>query len=567
MGAALDTPSLSPWLKSYPSTIAWDAPMPSGPLYQLLDQTAERVPDKVCIHFLGKKYTYAQVHDLSNKIAKGLQALGVSKGERVGLFMPNCPYFIFFYFGILKTGATVVNYNPLYVPCEIASQIEDSGTHLMVTLDLEALYGKLKDLMGLASLKKVIVCSLKDSLPFPKSLLFPLLKRKEIAAITYNQENISFDSLVDNDGQYATPILNPQEDIALFQYTGGTTGLPKAAMLTHNNVLANAHQAFLWLKPPADQENKVLAALPLFHVFAMTAVMNLSIKIGAEIIMMFPRFQVKEAIDLMEKHQVNFFPAVPTIYTLINNYPHIEKRNLKALRVCLSGGAPLPLEVKKRFESFTGCSLIEAYGLSETSPAATSNPIEGLHKEGSIGIPFPRTQIKIMSLSNPDEEVALGEKGEICISGPQVMKGYWNRSEENARVLREGLFHTGDVGYMDEDGYTFLVDRIKDLIISNGYNIYPRHVEEVIYQYADVEEVIVIGIPDEQRGEVPKAFIKARNGKKICPQDLFNFLSDKLSPLQMPKQIEMRDQLPKTMIGKLSKKELIQEHKNNINER
>lgn len=549
------------WLKSYPKTIKWDMPFETAPIYQLLEDAARDFPDRPCINFLGKVYTYRQTLEQVNKVAEGLQKLGVKKGTKIGLFMPNAPYYIFFYYGILKAGGTVVNYSPLYASREVAAQIEDSETDIMITLDLEALYPKIAELLNETRLHKIIVCPLKDCLPFPKNLLFPLVKAKEIAKIHWSNSHVSYKELTDNAGNPADPKINPKEDVALLQYTGGTTGVPKGAMLTHANVYVNAHQAEAWFVGIKRGEEKVLAALPLFHVFAMTAVMNLSILEAAEMIMLFPRFQVDEAMKMIEKHKVTFFPAVPTIYMLISNHPDVKKFNMSTLKACLSGGAPLPLEVKRQFEGLTGCKLVEAYGLSETSPAATSNPIQGVSKAGSIGIPFPGTIVRIISLDDRKTELARGEKGEICIEGPQVMKGYWKRPKETADSLINGLFHTGDVGYMDEDGYVFLVDRIKDLIITSGYNVYPRHVEEAIYLHEFVEEVTVIGVPDPVKGEVAKAFVKLKQGTSLSEEVLHTFLMDKLSPIEMPKSIVFREALPKTIIGKLSKKELYEEEK------
>ncbi|MBX9696553.1 MAG: AMP-binding protein [Alphaproteobacteria bacterium] len=549
------------WLKSYPKEIKWDTTFEGAPIYKLLEDSARAFPDRPCINFLGKVYLYKEVLEHVNRVAEGLQKLGVGRGTKVGLFMPNAPYYIFFYYGILKAGGTVVNFSPLYASREIAAQIEDSEAEIMVTLDLEALYPKLHEQLNQTRLQKIIVCPLKDCLPFPKNILFPIVKSKEIAKIQWNNRHVSYKDLTNNAGAPSDPKINPSEDVALLQYTGGTTGVPKGAMLTHTNVHVNAQQAEAWFIGIKKGEERVLAALPLFHVFAMTAVMNLSIREAAEIIMMFPRFNVDDAMHLLQKHKITFFPAVPTIYMLINNHPDVKKFNMSSLKACLSGGAPLPVEVKRQFESHTGCKLVEAYGLSETSPAALSNPIQGVSKAGSIGIPFPGTHVKIVSLSDRTVEVAQGEKGEICIQGPQVMKGYWKRAKETAESLIDGQFHTGDVGYMDKDGYVFLVDRIKDLIITNGYNVYPRHVEEAIYLHEAVEEVIVIGIPDPIKGEVAKAFVKLKVDSKLTTEELLAFLQDKLSPIELPKAIVFREALPKTIIGKLSKKELYEEEK------
>jgi long-chain acyl-CoA synthetase len=548
-----------PWLAKYPKGIEWGAPIGVDTVFSLIDTAASKFPDKFCIDFLGKKYTYGQAGDLVNRVAKGLQSLGVKKGVKVGLFMPNAPHFVFFYFGILKAGGTVVNYSPLYAEREVRNQIEDSETDIMVTLDLALLYNKISPMLEKTRLQKMIICPLTGALPFPKNILFPLLKAKEVAKVTWDERHIGFDQLIENDGMPASVSIDPMEDIALLQYTGGTTGVPKGAMLTHANVYGNACQAELWFQGIEYGREKILAALPLFHVFAMTAIMTLAMKTGSEIVMMFPRYDTNDAMKLIQKHKITFFPAVPTIYNMIANHPKVKDFDLSTLKTCLSGGAALPAEVKRNFEALTGCHLVEAYGLSETSPAATSNPINGINKENSIGMPFPGTTIRIMSREHPDQEVPLGEKGEICIEGPQVMKGYWKRPDETKSVLRGTLFHTGDVGYMDEDGYTFLVDRIKDLILCNGYNVYPRVVEEAIYLHPAVMETTVIGVHDAVKGEVPKAFVKLGEGQKITEEDLKTFLKDKLSPLEVPKYIEFRDELPKTVIGKLSKKELVAE--------
>jgi long-chain acyl-CoA synthetase len=550
------------WLKNYPEGIAWDTDIPAVEVHKMLDVAAERFPDRPCIDFLGKKYSYAEVLKLSNHVAYGLQQLGVKKDTKVGIFMPNAPFFVIFYYGILKAGGVVVNYNPLYAEREVAWQINNSETEVMVTLDLQALYPKVHSMLGQSTLKKIIVCPLAQALPFPKNYLFPLLKSKEIAKVTWNEQVISYDNLINNQGDYRPIRCNPKEDIALLQYTGGTTGIPKGAMLTHANVYGNAYQAAMWFKGTQEGQERILAALPLFHVFAMTAVMNLAVKTAAEIVMMFPRFNVLDAMKMIQSHKITFFPAVPTIYNLINHHPDVKKYKLSSLKMCLSGGAPLPIEIRRRFEELTGCYLVEGYGLSETSPAIVVNPVGEINKDSSIGIPFPATTIKIMSLEDPSIEVAQGQKGEVCVQGPQVMKGYWKRPDETERVMQGGYFHTGDVGYMDEEGYVFLVDRIKDLIICNGYNVYPRNIEEAFYMHPAVEEVTVIGIPDPQKGEAPKAFVKLKDGMHASADTIIAFLQDKLSPIEMPKQIEFREALPKTMIGKLSKKELVEEEKN-----
>jgi long-chain acyl-CoA synthetase len=550
-----------PWLKNYPENIKWDTEIQAKPLYCLLDEAARLYPHNNCIDFMGKKTTYEELIDLVNRATYGLQKLGVKKGTKVGLFMPNISYFVIFYYAIIKAGGVVVNYNPLYVDPEIRRQVIDSETEIMVTLDLKALYDKLVPILDDTPLKRIIVCPIAKALPFPKNILFPIIKFREKANPIPSHQVFLFSDVVDNNGAYTPVVINPHEDIALLQYTGGTTGVPKGAMLTHANVYINAEQAFLWFSGANLGKEKILAALPFFHVFAMTVVMNLAIRTGSEIVILFPRFSVEEAIKLIAKHKITFFPAVPTIYNMINHYPDVHKFDLTSLRMCLSGGASLPYQVKEDFEKITGCSLAEGYGLSETSPVAVCNSMCGLNKPGSIGIPLPATTVKIVSLENPKDEVALGEKGQIAIKGPQVMKGYWRCEEETKKVFVDDYFLTGDIGYMDADGHTFLVDRIKDIIICSGFNVYPRVVEEAIYLHPAVEEVTVIGVPDEKRGETVKAFVKLRTRKRLSQSALLDFLSTRLSPIEMPKSIEFRKSLPKTMIGKLSKKELVAEER------
>ena len=492
-------PAEMPWIKGYPKTVDWHAPIDQKPLYEILDDAVARFGDSPCADFLGRRQTYREIGDLVDRAAKGLQALGVGKDVHVGLFLPNTPYYLVFYFAVLKCGGTVVNFNPLYAEREIAHQIEDSETDIMVTLDLKVLHDKMAKMLTDTRLNRLIMCPMADILPFPKNLLFPLLKRGEIARFPNDDRHISFDSVVGNDGKY-TPVDVSADEIAVLQYTGGTTGVPKGAMLTHGNLYANARQSVLWF-PHVDFGNeRMLGALPFFHVFAMTVVMNVGICLGAEIIML-PRFEIDVVLDVIRKKKPTAFPGVPTIYTAIIRHPKSSTYDLTSIRACLSGGAPLPIDVKQSFEQLTGCKLVEGYGLSESSPVATGNPLDGVNKTGSIGLPFPGTTIEIVSLEDRSKVMPLGERGEVCIRGPQVMKGYWKKPEETADTLVDGRLHTGDVGYIDEDGYVFIVDRIKDLILAGGYNIYPRNVEEAIYLHPAVDECIVAGVPDEYRGQ------------------------------------------------------------------
>ena len=548
-----------PWLSNYPEGIDWSASIERRPLYETLERTAERCRDNTAIDFLDYCLSYGELLEQVNHMAKGLQLMGVTPGARVGLCLPNTPYSVICYYGALRAGATVVNYNPLYVERELAFQIDDSNTEIMITMDLEALYPKVAAMLSRTeSLKKIIVCPMAAILPKIKSILFRLLKRKEIANIEPSEAIVHFQDLLDNDGGPTQVNVDLDNDIAVLQYTGGTTGRPKGAMLTQGNLSANVSQMLLWYVDLNPGEEKVLGVLPFFHVFAMTAVMNFAVAAGAQMILL-PRYELGQTLATINKKKPTIFPAVPTIYTAINQAPDLAKYDLSAVRYCISGGAPLPLEVKETFERLTGCRLVEGYGLSETAPVATCNAMQDINKPGSIGQVVPGTEISIHDLEAPNDVVPTGERGEVWIKGPQVMKGYLNRPQETADSLREGWFRTGDVGYMDEDGHFFLVDRLKDLILCSGYNVYPRMVEEAIYLHPAVAEVTVIGIDDDYRGQSPKAFVKLKEGEKITEDEMKTFLADKLSKIEMPSQIEFRLELPKTIIGKLSKKELVAE--------
>ncbi len=555
---ATQPPGNYQWLQHYPKDVDWHRPLTPAPLYQLLDDAAAKYGSRPCTNFLGKVHTYRDIARMVDQAAAGLQKLGVKKGVKVGLFMPNCPTFIVYYFGTLKAGGTVVNYNPLYTLEELTFQVKDSETEIMVTLDLKILFDKVEGLMKAGTLKRSIVAAFPALLPGAKSVLFKLFKGKELAHPSKSPvaAGILYDADVrKNDGKYQKPVIDPLNDVAVLQYTGGTTGTPKGAMLTHANVNINCQQGAAWATHLTPGNERVLAALPFFHVFAMTAVMNFALAQGAEIVIM-PRFVLNDAMKLIDKTKPTVMPGVPTMFIAMLGHPKLASFNLSSLKFCLSGGAPLPVEVKQKFEALTGCKLVEGYGLSEASPSVTCNPLNGPVKEGSIGQPLPGTIVSLRDLGDPAKEVAQGERGEICIKGPQVMKGYWKKPEETANQFVGEYLRTGDVGIMDEEGFIFIVDRIKDLILCSGYNVYPRRIEEAIYEHPAVEEVTVIGIKDEYRGEAPKAFIKLKAGATATEADIRKHLEPKISKIEMPSEIEFRDALPKTMIGKLSKKEL-----------
>jgi long-chain acyl-CoA synthetase len=559
---AVATCDIYPWLQHYPSNVDWHQHFPARPLWCLIDEAAETHGDRPCANFLGRTTTFSEMHRLIERTAAGLQGIGVGKGTRVALLLPNSVTYITYYFGVLKAGGTVVNCNPLYTVDQLAQQVTDSGAEVMVTLDLKIIFDKVEALLASGVLPRAVVASFPALLPPAKSVLFRLLKGRDLAGIRSSPQReriVVSETLVDNDGRYDVPDIRPEEDVAVLQYTGGTTGAPKGAMLTHANVYINVHQSLAWAPDIDIGKERVLGALPFFHVFAMQAVMNMAIATGSEILIM-PRFVLDDAMAMITRQRPTMMPGVPTMFIAMLNHPKLAKFDLSSLKFCLSGGAPLLLETRRQFEKLTGCKLIEAYGLSEASPAVTINPLNGPVKEMSIGQPIPGTIISLRDPTHPETEVPLGEKGEICVKGPQVMKGYWNRPEETAvQMTPDGYLRTGDIATMDEEGFFFIVDRIKDLIICSGYNVYPRTIEEAISTHPAVAEVTVIGIKDSYRGEAPKAFIKLKSGQAATKDDILAHLATKLSRIEMPSEIEFRDQLPKTMIGKLSKKELKEE--------
>jgi len=554
--------SETPWIKSYPRGVRWDAELPTMPLQQILERSAARWPDNPALEFMNKRITYRELNDLANRAAKGFQELGVRPGVHVGIYLPNTPHYVITFFGVMKAGGTVVNYSPLDAERGLEHKVGDSETDILVTLDLKALYPQMGRLLGNTRLKTLVVGNIAEMTPAPDAVRAKMSQAGELANIPSDDKHITFAQLLDNDGRYVEhPIGELRDAIAVLQYTGGTTGLPKGAMLTHAN-LSTATSQYVettHTEPPLleDGRERILAVLPPFHIYALTVNMLLGVRIGAEIIL-HTRFDATAVVkDICEK-RVTIFPGVPTMYVAINSYPGIEKLDLSSIKWCASGGAPLPLEVQKRFQDISGCRLAEGWGMTETSPTGTFTPPDGAVKPGSCGIPIPGITIKFGDLSDPSRYVALGEKGEICIGGPNVMKGYWKRPDATKESMTEdGFLRTGDVGYMDEDGYVFIVDRTKDMLLCGGFNVYPRLIEEAVYQHPSVEEVIVIGIPDEYRGQSPKAFVKLKaNSDRITLEQMKDFLKDKLGKHEMISAMEIRDALPRTAVGKLSKKEL-----------
>lgn len=556
-----------PWINSYPAGVRWDIDITPGPVQKILDDTVAKYPDRPAIDFMDKRISYRMLGDLVSRAACGLQKLGVKPGVHVGLFLPNSPHYIVSFFGVLKAGGTVVNYSPLDAAKVLEHKIEDSQTDFLITLDMASLYPQMAGMLGKTRLKKLIVGSLAEMTADPDAVVAGLKAGKQLSEVPWDDRHVSFVQLLDNDGKFESyPIADPTDTIAVLQYTGGTTGLPKGAMLTHANLNSAARQSWATAGgiPPVlvEGQERMLAVLPPFHIYALTVNVLFGVLSGSEIIQ-HVRFDPKDVLaDITNKH-VTVFCGVPTMFTALIHHPETPNHSLRSLKYCASGGAPLPVEVAEQFTAITGACPSEGWGMTETSPTGTYTPgqADAKRKVGSCGIPSPGIVIKFLSVDDPSQYVPLGERGEICIKGPNVMKGYWNSKQATADVTTfDGFLRTGDVGYMDEDGFVFIVDRTKDMLLCSGYNVYPRVLEEAIYKHPSVEEVAVIGIRDEYRGQSPKAFVKLKAGAaNFTLKELQAFLKDKLGKHEMVQVLEFRAELPKTAVGKISKKDLYDE--------
>ena len=554
-----------PWLASYPEGVAWDHAIKPTSVQQILADAVAGFPDRPAIDFMGKRLNYRELGALVDRAAKGLQALGVRPGVHVGLFLPNTPHYLVALFGVLQAGGTVVNYSPLDAAKVLEHKIEDSQTDFLITLDLAALYPQMAAMLGKTRLKKLIVGNLAEMTGAPEQMAAQMKAKNETVEISGDEHHLRFSELLDNDGRYTPhPIGDPREALAILQYTGGTTGLPKGAMLTHANLSSACEQVVITQSgtPPVLQmgTERLLAVLPPFHIYALTVNLLLGVRLAAEIVQHL-RFDPKAALRDIAEKKLTTFCGVPTMFTAVIGDPDTPQYDLHSLKLCNSGGAPLPMEVGERFRAITGTWLAEGWGMTETSPTGTFSPAHGQRKAGSCGIPHPGVVIKMLDLEDPTRYVPLGEKGEMCIQGPNVMKGYWNKPEATAdSTTFDGFFRTGDVGYMDEDGFVFIVDRCKDMLLCSGYNVYPRVLEEAIYQHPAVHEVAVIGVPDEYRGQSPKAFVTLKPGAEAFDiKALQTFLKERVGKHEMVQALEIRAALPKTAVGKLSKKDLVDE--------
>ncbi|MES1037980.1 MULTISPECIES: long-chain-fatty-acid--CoA ligase [Peribacillus] len=559
--------SNKPWQAIYPEQIPAVLSYEDKPLYSFLKESAEEFPDKVSIHFQGKELTFREVHESALKFAAYLKSIGLQKGERVAVMLPNCPQGVISFFGILMAGGVVVQTNPTYTERELEYQMKDSGAKIILAMDI--LFPRVSAVASRTEIEHIIVTAIKEYLPFPKNLIYPFIQKKQygiVINVEHEGNHHLFSEIMKRKiAEEVTVPIDVDNDLALLQYTGGTTGFPKGVMLTHKNLLANTKMCNAWLYKNKRGEERILAILPFFHVYGMTTVLVLSVMEGNTMIIM-PKFDVKATLKTIQKQKPTMFPGAPTMYIGLLNHPDIAKYDLSSINACISGSASLPLEVQEQFEKITGGKLVEGYGLSETSPVTHANFIwDQPRVKGSIGLPWPDTDAVILSLEN-FEELPPNEIGEIAIKGPQVMQGYWNRPDETEKTFKNGWLLTGDLGYMDEQGFFYVVERKKDTIIAGGFNIYPREVEEVLYEHEAIQEVVVAGIPDPYRGETVKAYVVLKKNARATEEELNEFARKNLASYKVPRSYEFRNELPKTTIGKILRRVLIEEEKKKISE-
>ncbi len=546
---------VKPWLAKYPNGVSPSLTYPEKPLDALLRETAAKFPNATATVFYGAKMTYRDIHDGAMALAGTLAKLGVQRGDRVGVLLPNMPPYIIAYYGIVRLGAAVVQLNPMLTPYELRTELQDSGATVLIVA--EPLMDKASEAIKGSSVRHILVTSLSAYVPL---LMRPIVKVKskpkgEVKIPAVVQVH-NFETMLREGATPPKADFDPKRQVAVFQYTGGTTGLPKGAMLTHFNLVANAHQVKTWIYRLKDGEEVFLCVLPFFHSYGMTVGMNSAILKAATMVLL-PKFDPTETAKAISQHKATLFPGVPSLYAAVAHYAQRGQIDISSVKVCVSGGAPLPQEVHDRFVQATGAKLVEGYGLSEASPVTHVNPIwEGENRIGTIGLPLPDTDCKIVDLETGEKELPPGEAGELIIKGPQIMKGYWNRPDETAQTLRNGWLYTGDIAFMDEDGYFRIVDRKKDMVIVGGFNVYPREVEEVLYQHPKVLECAVVGVTHPLRGEMIKAFVKLKKSETATESEIIGFCRDRLASYKVPREIEFVSELPKSAVGKVLRREL-----------
>ena len=549
-----------PWLASWPEGVPKSIDYPEISVHELLRRAAKDFGNRPAITFYGKSLSYRDLDAAVDRFAAGLRAIGVRSGDRVSLVLPNTPHFVVAFFAVLRAGGIVVQTNPLYTPRELASLWTDAGVEIVIALDL--FWHNVSIARANAPVKRIVVCDVGEFLRLPLRQLYPIKKRRDLKKqghwplVIPKETGIHrFADLARTPPGPAPEMRANPDDVAVLQYTGGTTGTSKGAMLTNRNLIANAMQVAAWFSTGSQGRDKLLGAIPLFHVYGLTAVMLFSVVVGIEVVLYPNPREIGAILKLINKTKPSLLPGVPTMYIGILRHPELAKYDLRSIRACISGAAPLPNEVRKQFEAATGGRLVEGYGLTEASPVTHCNPLKGVVKE-CIGIPFPDTDARVVDPDDPSRELAQGDVGELAVRGPQVMKGYWRQPEETATVLRDGWLLTGDLARMDEDGYFYIVDRKKDMILCSGYNVYPREVEEVLFMHPAVGEAAAIGVPDPYRGETVKAFVVLKAGKTATEADIIAFCKERLAPFKVPKAVEFATALPMSLVGKVLRRQL-----------
>jgi len=549
-----------PWLASWPEGVPKSIDYPEISVHELLRRAAKDFGNRPAITFYGKSLSYRDLDAAVDRFAAGLRAIGVRSGDRVSLVLPNTPHFVVAFFAVLRAGGIVVQTNPLYTPRELASLWTDAGVEIVIALDL--FWHNVSKARANAPVKRIVVCDVGEFLRVPLRQLYPIKKRRDLKKQGHWPLVIPKEAGIHRFADLARTPPGPApearanpDDVAVLQYTGGTTGTSKGAMLTNRNLIANAMQVAAWFSTGSRGRDKLLGAIPLFHVYGLTAVMLFSVVVGIEVVLYPNPREIGAILKLINKTKPSLLPGVPTMYIGILRHPELAKYDLRSIRACISGAAPLPNEVRKQFEAATGGRLVEGYGLTEASPVTHCNPLKGVVKE-CIGIPFPDTDARVVGPDDPSRELAQGDVGELAVRGPQVMKGYWHQPEETATVLRDGWLLTGDLARMDEDGYFYIVDRKKDMILCSGYNVYPREVEEVLFMHPAVGEAAAIGVPDPYRGETVKAFVVLKAGKTATEADIIAFCKERLAPFKVPKAVEFATALPMSLVGKVLRRQL-----------
>ena len=547
------TESTSIWRTDYVHPGKWDQKFSPMTLPAMFAASVARTPRAVLTDFMGSQRSYGEIGAMAQGLAGGLQALGMAKGDRIGLFLPNVPDYLIAYYGALMAGGIIVNMSPLYSVAELAHQMSDSGARVIVTSDVPQLMASATALLDQGLIDRIIVGTLADWLPPAKRVLYRLFKRKDIATLPDDARIVRLTSVTGE----LKPVAVAADEIALIQYTGGTTGVPKGAMLSHQNLTANARQVHA-IDPHPNQGDRIVGVLPFFHVFANTCVLNRTVLAGGMIAML-PRFDAKATLATIARIKATALPGVPTMYQALIDHPNMGSTSFKSLRVCISGGAPLVPALKTKFERATGARVVEGYGLTESSGVVACNPYDGINKTGSVGQPVPGTTVKLVDREDPTKPAPDGEPGELVFSGPQVMQGYWGRPDADAETYVDGFLRSGDVATIDADGYIRIVDRLKDMIAVGGFKVFPSQIEAVLYRNPAVKEAIVIGVPDDYHGEMPKAFVTLNAGADGA--GLKEWLNPQLGKHERVTDVEVRLNLPKTLVGKLSRKELVAEER------